>query len=71
MNKIEANINFGLRVKELRTKQGLTQEQLSYQCEINRTYMGAVERGEKCPSLITITKIAKGLDISLKELFDY
>lgn len=71
MNKIEANIKFGKRIKELRTAQRLSQEQLSYQCEINRTYMGAIERGEKCPSLIAITKIAKGLNISLKELFDY
>lgn len=71
MTKKEANIKFGQRVLELRTQRGYTQEHLSYQCDINRTYMGAIERGEKTPSLITIEKIAKGLNISLKELFDY
>lgn len=71
MTKKEANIKFGQRVLELRTQRGYTQEQLSYQCDINRTYMGAIERGEKTPSLITIEKLAKGLNISLKELFDY
>ncbi|MBR0170937.1 MAG: helix-turn-helix transcriptional regulator [Bacteroidales bacterium] len=49
----------------------MTQEQLFFRSEVNRTYMGAVERGEKTPSLHTIIKIAKGLNISLKELFDY
>ena len=64
MTKKEANIKFGQRVLELRTQRGYTQEQLSYQCDINRTYMGAIERGEKTPSLITIEKIAKGLNYS-------
>lgn len=71
MDETKVYVKFGERVKELRTRQGFTQEQFSYQCDINRTYMGAIERGEKCPSLLTITKIAKGLNISLKELFDY
>ena len=33
--------------------------------------MGIIERGEKSPTLITITKIAKGLNMSLSQLFDY
>lgn len=71
MPKNKINIDFGLRVQSLRKKLGISQEQLSYLCELNRTYMGAIERGEKSPSLNTIVKISNGLKISLKELFDY
>lgn len=69
--KTTENKRFGERVVVLRHQLGITQEQLSFRSEVNRTYMGAVERGEKNPSLHTIIKIAKGLNISLKELFDY
>ena len=69
--KTTENKRFGERVVVLRHQLGITQEQLSFRSEVNRTYMGAVERGEKKPSLHTIIKIAKGLNISLKELFDY
>ena len=71
MTKNENNILFGKRVQKLRKDLGITQAQFSYQCEINRTYMGAIERGEKTPSLATIVKISKGLNISLSELFNY
>ena len=71
MKKDIDNVNFGKRVAALRHERGISQEQLSFGSGINRTYMGAVERGEKCPSLKTIIKIASGLDISVKELFDY
>lgn len=71
MTRNEDNILFGQRVQQLRKRLGLTQAQFSYQCEINRTYMGAIERGEKTPSLAIIIKIAKGLGMSLSELFNY
>lgn len=71
MMKDEINVKFGQRVQELRKRLGVSQEQLAFQCELNRTYMGAIERGEKTPSLITVVKIAKGLGMSMKDLLDY
>lgn len=71
METHEITIQFGQQVQKLRKVLGLSQEEFAYRCNINRTYMGAVERGEKCPSLQTIAKIANGLGISLKQLFDY
>ena len=38
-------------------------------CDVDRTYMGGIERGERNVSLINIEKIAKTLKISLSELF--
>lgn len=65
------NIKFGKQVVRLRIEKGLSQEALALQSGINRTYMGEVERGEKCPSLIIIAQIAKGLGITKKNLMDY
>ena len=65
------NINFGQRVAFLRAEKGISQEYLALQSGINRTYIGEIERGEKSPSLNTIAKIARGLNISIKTLFDY
>ena len=65
------NINFGRRVASLRAEKGMSQECLALQSGINRTYIGEIERGEKSPSLNTIAKIASGLNISIKTLFDY
>ena len=50
---------------------GLTQEELAHQSGLDRSYIGGVERGERNPTLTVIEKIAKGLGISLAELFTY
>lgn len=71
MDETFEKIKFGKQVVRLRTEKGLSQEALAFQSGINRTYIGEVERGEKCPSLIIITKIAKGLGVSKKNLMDY
>jgi transcriptional regulator with XRE-family HTH domain len=47
----------------LRAKRGLTQEALAYECEINRTYLSAVERSERNVSVDNIARIAKGLKV--------
>ena len=67
MTKEIENIKFGKQVAALRRAKGLSQEQFSFRCNINRTYMGEIERGEKSPSLLVIAKIAKALDISKSE----
>lgn len=60
---------FGGRVAELRKARGLSQEELAFRAGINRSYMGVIERGEKSPSLDTIKKVAKGLGMTIRELF--
>ena len=63
------NVAFGKRVAVLRKKQNLSQEGLAEKCFLFRTYIGAIERGEKSPTLNTIEKIAVGLQVSIVELF--
>lgn len=62
---------FGARIVALRKKAGITQEELSFRCGIHRAYMGTIERGEKSVTLDTVVKIANGLNIEIKELFDF
>lgn len=64
-------VQFGLRVKQLRISQGLSQEELAHRCGFYRTYIGMVERSERSITLCNVFKIAEGLKITLKELFDY
>jgi transcriptional regulator with XRE-family HTH domain len=62
---------FGLRVKELRSTNGLTQEDLAEITGLSRQYIGDVERGERNISLVNIGKIASAFKITLTELFDF
>lgn len=63
--------NFGEAVREARTANGLTQEELASRAGLDRSYIGGVERGERNPTLSVIERIAEGIGISLPELFSY
>lgn len=65
----KVSLLFGKRVAELRKEKHLSQEKLAHAGGLNRTYVGAVERGEKSPTLDTIEKIAAGLGVSVREIF--
>lgn len=60
---------FGQRIRTLRYKKGLSQEALALACDLDRSYIGGVERGERNVSLVNIQKIAAALDVSIRELF--
>ncbi len=60
---------FGERMRELRKSKGLSQEALALACNMDRTYIGGVERGERNISLINIHKIADALGVSPGRLF--
>ena len=61
--------HFGERVRELRKQKALSQEALALACDLDRTYIGGVERGERNISIINIYKIAEALGVDAKELF--
>lgn len=60
---------FGDRIRELRQQRGLSQEDLAERSGLHRTQIGFVERAERSPRLDTIEKLARGLGVSLAELF--
>ena len=55
----------GKRIREERTKQGFTQVTLSEKIGISDTFLGAIERGEKIPSLETMVNVANALGVTL------
>ncbi len=59
----------GKRVKELRERKNITQEDLALVAGLNRAYIGYIERGERNPSTETVSKIARALKVNLSELF--
>lgn len=59
----------GKKIGELRKARGLSREQLSWEAGLNRGYVGFIERGDKKPSIISLAKIAKVLNVTLDELF--
>ena len=61
-------IKFGERVREIRKEKGLSQEELAHKADLHRTYIGMIERAEKNITLVNIEKIAKALEINIKEL---
>lgn len=60
---------FGARVRLIRQRKGMSQEALALACDLDRTYIGGVERGERNISLINIHKIAEALGVHVRELF--
>ena len=61
----------GQRIKELRTKLGLSQEEFAFRCEMDRTYITSLERGKRNISLTNLEKIAKAFNMTLSEFFDF
>ena len=59
---------FGERVRELRSAQGYSQETFAHEVDLDRTYIGGIERGERNVALRNIEKIANTLGISVSEL---
>lgn len=60
----------GSRIRTLRKRLGLTQEEMADRCELHWTYIGGLERGERNPTLTTIQRIAAGLHVGLNQLID-
>lgn len=50
-------------VRRLRKEKGMTQEDLAHLADIDRSYLGAIERGEYRLSVVTLGKLAKGLRV--------
>ena len=61
--------NVGERIRYFRNLRGWSQETLALQAEINPAFLGHLERGLKSPTIKTLEKIVRALDISLAELF--
>ena len=59
---------FGRAVRRLRQQRGWSQEVLAARAELNRSYMGEIERADVMPSLATADKLARALGLPLSDL---
>lgn len=67
--KREILIKFGKKVREERDRLRLSQEGLAARAGVHRTYVGMIERAEKNITLENIEKIAKALDLKIRDFF--
>lgn len=68
---MDIRILVGQRVKQLRNRLGISQEELSDIVELDRTYITSVERGKRNVSIVNIEKLANALNVSLAEFFTF
>lgn len=61
---------FGLCIRDLRKKSGLTQSELAEKVGLSTNFVGMVERGERNTSVDKIFKLAKAFDIKLAQFFE-
>jgi transcriptional regulator with XRE-family HTH domain len=65
---MDIRVQFGLSLQRLRRARGLSQESIAGLSEIDRAYVGRLERGEANPTLLMLARIAGALEITLSEL---
>lgn len=63
-------MNIGEKIKQLRIKNGFTQEELASRCELSKGFISQVERDLTSPSIATLMDILESLGTNLKDFFN-
>jgi transcriptional regulator with XRE-family HTH domain len=66
---LDIRIRFGRAIRRIREEQDINQEEAAERCGLHRTYYSGIERGVRNVSLVNIERVAKGLKMTLPELF--
>ncbi|UEG51230.1 helix-turn-helix domain-containing protein [Ferruginibacter lapsinanis] len=69
MNHIELQKRLGSKIKALRSKKNMTQNELAIECDFEKASMSRIESGQTNPTIRTLYKISKALDIPITEFF--
>lgn len=67
---MDVKSKIGSRIKELRDKANMSQKDLAYSSDLDRSYIASVENGQRNISIVNIEKIAIALGVTLKDFFD-
>jgi transcriptional regulator with XRE-family HTH domain len=66
---VDIRIRFGRAIRRIREEQEINQEEAAERCGLHRTYYSGIERGVRNVSIVNIERVAKGLKMSLPDLF--
>jgi transcriptional regulator with XRE-family HTH domain len=66
----DVNARIAVRVGGLRARMGMSLEALATRCDVSRSMISLIERGETSPTAVVLEKIATGLGVTLASLFD-
>lgn len=64
------NKRLGEKIRKLRMKKELTQEEAAYRARLDYSYFNQIEKGKRNPSVKALQRIARTLQVSLKQLFE-
>lgn len=67
---MDIKLKIGQRIKELREKANMSQKDLAYTADLDRSYIASIENGQRNVSIVNIEKIANALNVMLKEFFN-
>jgi transcriptional regulator with XRE-family HTH domain len=67
---MDVRIKIGQRIKKLREAANISQKDLSYSADLDRSYIASVENGQRNISIVNIEKIASALGVTLKDFFN-
>lgn len=68
---VNINKKLGKKIRELRKKKELTQEELAYRSDLDYSYINQIENGKRNPSMDAVERIAKALSVKAKDLLDF
>lgn len=68
---MDVKIKIGQRIRELREISTMSQKDLAYAANLDRSYIAGIENGQRNVSIVNIQKIATALNVTLKEFFNH
>lgn len=67
---MDVKLKIGQRIKELREQTNMSQKDLAYAADLDRSYIASIENGQRNVSIVNIEKIATALKVTIKEFFN-
>lgn len=67
---MDVKAKIGKRIKQLREAANMSQKDLAYTADLDRSYIASVENGQRNISIVNIEKVAHALSVTVKRFFD-
>jgi transcriptional regulator with XRE-family HTH domain len=67
---MDVKSKIGNRIKELREQSNMSQKDLAYSADLDRSYIASVENGQRNISIVNIEKVSTALGVTLKDFFN-